>query len=99
MNALVPLPPRRGLKLRDVAIAILTWFAADSLAGLVILAVGAVLVVRSGKKPIEAITMLPDDPIFVTTTIVVGLLIAATIIRRLVRRSRANTMGHEKEQQ
>jgi hypothetical protein len=80
---------RSRIKPREIVIAILTWFAADSLAGLVILAVGAVLVIRSGKNFKEAVTLLPDDPVFMATTGVVAVVIAVTVILRLVRRSKA----------
>lgn len=81
---------RPAIRPREIVIAILTWFAADTLAGFVILAVGAVLIVRSGKSFPEAVKMLPDDPIFMATTGVVAVVIAATVVLRLIRRSRAN---------
>ena len=89
MNALIPVPPRRRtLQLRPIVIAILTWIAADSLAGLFLLAVGAVLIVRSGKSFPEAVKLLPHDPVFTTMSAIVGAVIATMIILRFLRRNR-----------
>jgi hypothetical protein len=91
MNDLIPVPPpRRTSHLRLIVIAILTWLAADTLAGLALLAIGAVLIVRSGKSFPDAVKHLPHDPVFTTTTAIVGVMIAVTIVVRLIRRAHRN---------
>lgn len=77
-------PPTR---FKDVLAALLTWFAADTVAGLVILAAAASVLVRSGLPLKEAIRLLPGDFTFVVTTVTVSSLIALTIIWRWSKRS------------
>lgn len=89
MNKLVAAEHKQPVSLRDVVTALLTWVAADALAGLAILATAAAVLSRSGHTDLQhAAVLLATDFTFVVTTMAVSCLVALTILWRLSKRSK-----------
>jgi membrane protease YdiL (CAAX protease family) len=81
-------PAKTQVRLRDALMALLTWFAADTVAGLAIIAAALAVMRRTDHlNPEQIIALLPGDFTFVVTTTTVTAVVALSVLWRYTRRA------------
>src|SRR5512139_1502380 len=83
MSDLVQLEAKPQIRLRDTAMAFLTWMAADAVAGIAILGAALVVMRKNGAlTPQKIVEVLPGDFTFVVTTTPVAAIVALSVLWR-----------------
>lgn len=81
-------------RLRDIAMAFLTWMAADAVAGIAILGAALVVMRKNGAlTPQKIVEVLPGDFTFVVTSTTVAALVALSVLWRYTKRITPNSFA------
>lgn len=87
-------PVKQQPHLRDSLMALLTWIAADAVAGIVIfITMVAVMRQHEGKSPAEIVALLPTDFTFLTATTTATAVVALLVLWRYAKHSELKSLA------